>query len=356
MEIQVDARPNLFLEAADLICAYVNGVEPKYLTEEGAFYIPAAEIGKIMEAVCGDLDLNSSKVKLYFCGYRLEEGADNENRLVCIGNTLLNSCMTEIDDGSRSVRDILRQCYLGTGKPYRINSFGKAGFGWDPCPEFCSISEELDKLAMPDGLRLRLAEVLSHYCRHVDYLCDLLEPLVERLRPLLEPWVEKLCPQTEQWRLALGTEDKLQNFLSRFNADLDEVKQIVMRPRMFFPMACNGHYSSKGDLYCYAGIGLRIGQAKKPALAPTELAALRQLSGADRIDMLRVMVGKRMGARELARLLGINPGTVFRDLNSLNHAHLLKIVSEGSGRAYITDLDFLKQTVQRLVEYIESGE
>ncbi len=356
MIIQVNPQPNLFLEAADLICAYVNGMDPKCLTAEGAACVPAKEMGRIMETVCGDLDVTSSMVRFYFHGYRLDEGEPNENRLVCIGNILANSCMVLDNDGTRSARELLRQCYLATGKPYRLNSFSKAGFGWDSCAEFCPISEELDKLAIPDALRLRLAEVLSNYSRYAEYLCDLLEPVVERLRPLLTPWIQKLQPQTEQWICALKEEEKLQNFLSRFNADLEEVSRIVMCPRVLFPGDCNGYYSSDGTLFCYAGAGLRIGQAKKPELAPSELTALRLLAGADRIDMLRVMVGKRMGARELARKLNVNPGTVFRDLNSLNHAHLVKIVSEEGGRAYITDLDFLKQTVRRLVEYIESGE
>jgi len=356
MDIQVNPQVNLFLEAADLICAYVNGIDPKYLTEDGAACVPGKEIGRIMEIACGELDLSASLVKFYFHGYRINESGPDENRLVCIGNILANSCMVLDNDGTRSARELLRQCYLATGKPYRLNSFSKAGFGWDPCAEFCPISEELDKLAIPDALRLRLAEVLSNYSRYAEYLCDLLEPVVERLRPLLTPWIQKLQPLTEQWIVALREEEKLQNFLSRFNADLEEVSRIVMCPRVLFPGDCNGYYSSDGTLFCYAGAGLRIGQAKKPELAPSELTALRLLSGADRIDMLRVMVGKRMGARELARKLNVNPGTVFRDLNSLNHAHLVKIVSEDGGRAYITDLDFLKQTVRRLVEYIESGE
>lgn len=355
MIIQIYSQPNLFLETADLVCAYVNGIEPKYLTDEGACYVPAPEITKMMEAVCGEIDLSSSRIKLYFRSYKLEENGDTERRPICIGGLLLNTCIEDNTCDSSSMREYLHGSYLGTGKPYRINSFGAAGFGWDRSQEYCTISEELDKHAMPDGLRLRMAETLAAYHHHVDQLCDLLEPLVKRLRPLLEPWVENLQPQIEQWRVALNTEEKQRDFRSRFNINLDEVRRIVMRPRIFYPGDCNGFYTQSDVLYCNAGIGLRIGQAKKPTLATQELAALRQLSGIDRIEMLHIMVGQNMGPRELARRLGINPGTAFRDLNSMYQAHLLKIVPERNGRTYITDLDFIKQMVKRLVEYIERG-
>ena len=356
MEIQVITRPIALLEVADLVCAYVNGIPPKQLTEEGAGYIPAAEIAKMMEEVCGGLDRDSGKLKLYFRGYSMEDSGGTRQQLASVGCLLLSLFDHNGSNDPNQMRRELHDHYIGTGRPYRINTFGDCGFGWDPCDEYCSISDELDKLAMPEGLRLRLAEVLSGYHCHVDQLCDLLEPLAQRLEPLLQPWVEKLRPQMERWSLALHTDADRRDFTSRFTANLDECRKIVMMPRMLYPSVCRGTYSRAGVLCCRAGIGLRIGQAQKPALIPSELAALRQLSGADRIEMLRAMAGQAMGPREIARKLGVNPGTVFRDLNNMTQAHLLKIVISGSSHAYVTDMDFLKKTAQRLVEYIESGQ
>jgi len=66
MILQINTQPNLLLEAARLVCACVNGIEPQYLTAEEPSCIPVTEVAKMMETVCVDLDLNSSRVKFYF--------------------------------------------------------------------------------------------------------------------------------------------------------------------------------------------------------------------------------------------------------------------------------------------------
>lgn len=355
MEIKIKNQPNLLLDTADLVCAYVNGIEPKYLTGDGDFCIPAEEVAKMMNTVCSDLDLESSRIKLYFRGYKLDENSSADQRMACIAYILLNSNNDDLWVCGQ-VREVLHNSFIGTGKPYKINSFGLTGFGWDECTEERTISDELDKLAMPDALRLRLAEVLSAYHKHVDQLCDLLEPLAERLRPLMEPWIEKLQPQIEQWQAALGTEEKLRDFLSRFNTNLDTTKCIYMTPQMFYPATCQGTFTRTNVLFCSIGVGLHIGQPEKDDTVQARVAALRQLANVDRIEMLRLMAGKGMRPREIARKLSINPGTVFRDLNNMCQAHLLKIVPEEGGFTYVTNMSYLKRSVNYLIQYIEGGE
>ncbi len=355
MEIKIKKQPHLLLDAADLVCAYVNGIEPQYLTGDGEFCIPAEEVMKMMNTVCADLDLESSRVRLYFRGYKLDENSAGDQRMACIAYILMNSNNDDLWS-FEELRKALHNSYIGTGKPYKINSFGMTGFGWDACSDERSISDELDKQAMPDALRLRLAEVLSAYHKHVDQLCDLLEPLAERLRPLMEPWIEKLQPRIEQWQAALETEEKLRDFLSRFNTNLDTTKCIYLTPQMFYPSTCQGVFTRTDVLYCSAGVGLQIGQAERENTVQSRAAALRQLANADRIEMLRLMAGKGMRPREIARKLSINPGTVFRDLNNMCQVHLLKIVPEEGGYTYVTNLDYLKRAVNHLIEYIEGGE
>ena len=76
MILQINTQPNLLLEAARLVCACVNGIEPQYLTAEEPSCIPVTEVAKMMETVCVDLDLNSSRVKFYFRGFSMPEGSE----------------------------------------------------------------------------------------------------------------------------------------------------------------------------------------------------------------------------------------------------------------------------------------
>lgn len=354
MILQINTQPNLLLEAARLVCACVNGIEPQYLTAEEPSCIPVTEVAKMMETVCVDLDLNSSRVKFYFRGFAMPEGSEKEP--ACVACTLLGTYRNGDNSDIQQVRQGLHNSYLGSGKPYKMNTLGLYGFGYTPCDEYSPISEELDSLSVPDGLRLRMVEILTAYHFHVDQLCDLLEPLAERLRPLLEPWVRNAQPQIEGWHLALHDEDKRKQFLSRFCGKMDGLERIVLSPRMFYPAACNAAYSTVNGLFCMVGIGFQIGLPELDPVSPQVLTALRHLSSADRVKMLRIMAGRPVGPREIARKLDVNPGTVFRDLNGMHQAHLLTIVMEGSNRTYKTNLEFLRKVVQNLIEFIEGGQ
>ena len=59
-----------------------------------------------------------------------------------------------------------------------------------------------------------------------------------------------------------------------------------------------------------------------------------------------------MTPKELAQELNMNPGTVFRSLNSLFNEHLVDMVVDGIHRSYTTNKENLRHFVQELLGYI----
>ncbi len=68
------------------------------------------------------------------------------------------------------------------------------------------------------------------------------------------------------------------------------------------------------------GVGIPPGKDAPQAadfLHDWEFNALRLLAHPDRARMLRAMTGQAMSVQELSQTLGLNPGSVFRDLNNM---------------------------------------
>lgn len=58
MNVTVNRKPMLLLEAAELVYAYVNRVSAEQLTGNGAYCIPAGDVQNMMNTACAGLDLS----------------------------------------------------------------------------------------------------------------------------------------------------------------------------------------------------------------------------------------------------------------------------------------------------------
>lgn len=358
MEIQVYERPNLLWEVADLLCAYVNRVSPEKLTSNRPYCIPAPIVAELMEQVCSHVDRNDIWVRFFFEGFPMSTPSSNEMQTVSLGCILVRNALGGRDCDLMECRKILHDRDLENhmDKPVGINAVLAHGIDTLAVEDFQPISQLLRKVEMPEELRLPLTEALSNYHRYVDLLCDLLEPLAQRLEPLLTPWVENLRPRVEQWRSILQTEEGLREFCFRMNLNMDGLERIQMSLHLFYPDVSVSWCMMQSKI-CYFSAGLQHLplQDEKDELGEIEMAALRLLSGADRIKMLRAMSGRVMTQKEVALELGINSGTVFRDLNNLVMAHLVRIVHDGNYRGYTTNLDYLDRVTAHLNRYIRNG-
>ncbi len=357
MEIKVYENPNLLWEAADLLCAYINRISPEKLTSGRPYCIPASAVAEMMEQVCGHVNRDDLWVKFYFQGFPVELPSAEGKQTTSLGSLLVRNATIASDCAIRQCREVMHSALIGSGQPYKIFGASAYSFNIDICQEPRPISHELEKLGLPDEMRLRLAEVLSNYHYHVDRICDLLEPLALLLKPLLTPWVDELRPAVDQWRDVLKTEEGLQGFLSRLNINSDWPEQIFVGLHFFYPEISVGNCELGDRIFCMnAGLKLLpLQQEQEQILGHMEMAALRLLSSPDRIKMLRAMSGRVMTQKEIALELEINSGTVFRDLNSLTMTQLVNVVLDGNYRGYTTNLEYLERVTACLNQYIRNG-
>ncbi len=355
MEVLVNTKLSLLTETVDLVCAYVNRLDPALLTADKPGCIPAADVERIMEAVCGDLNRDDPKIRFYFHGYPSNVYKNGRTPLDCVASILVYSCFSSNECDLQRSRAIMQKHRLGNGESYEINSFLR-GIGATPSKETRFLSDELKGLDIHDDLRLRLAVALSAFHAHVDQLCDLLEPLAQRLQPLLEPVMAQMEPWAEQWRTALRTEAGQREFFSRVSVDLVRVRVIEIGTHIFYPEISSGIWEIEEDkFYCGAGAAFTPSSYIRDDFTSEEIMGIQLLSSLDRLNMLRLMCGRMMTPKELCHETGINRGTVFRDLNNLLQAHLVSVSSSSAGKSYTTDIAQLEKTVMQLLRFVKGG-
>lgn len=354
MDIQVNPEISLLMETADLVFAYVNQRELSTLTSDGPYCIPGHEVRRIMDAVCGDMDMEDWRVKFYFRGYFMEQYKHSVADLSCVGCLLIYTSLATNDCDLHKSREMMHNHVAGKTGYYEINSFNSFAIGLQTSEQYRPVWEELNTLDMPDGLRMQLLEALSNYHYHVDQLCDFLEPLAQRLLPLLQPWWENAQLRLAQWREFLETEEGIQRVLGDVNLNLKDLQNLCVSFRLLLTSYNRCKYMVQNStFYCAMGLEAKLKAEEKDCLTPLETMALRLLSSTDRVEMLRIMSHQTVMPREITKELGINPGTVFRDINNLEQAHLITELLEGNRRTYTTNLEYLRQFLRRLYRYID---
>ena len=353
MKITLNSQISLLMEAADLVCAYVNRSDVTTLIAASPYGIPADEVGRMMEQVCGHLDRTSERMRFYFQGYPVSDPQSRQERLTCVAFMLIYSILSSCSADLESTRAELMNHPVGRGEPFEIVNHSWSSIGIRMSETYRPLSKELKKLDVPEDLRLQLAEVFSNYTAHVTQLCQLLIPVGEKLLPLLAPWWDKMRPRLEQWQSVLNTEKGRHELLRRINIALEDLDTVYVSLRVFRPFCTEGMYNVLSNNFFYS-VGLDIAPfgEEKEGLTRKDMVTLRILSSADRIEILRAMSGRVMTPKELAQELNMNPGTVFRSLNSLFNEHLVDMVVDGIHRSYTTNKENLRHFVQELLGYI----
>lgn len=355
MEVLVYNRPNLLVETVELVSSWFNQVNPKNATAGGPYCIPAAEIKHMMSEVCCDLDPEDARLRFYFQGLPGDDPNGEKRPIACVAGLVIRSELHGMVCDLEEYRQRLHNGIMGGANP-RFITFTGSAIGVSCRDTYSPLTDELIKLNMSDVLRLRLTETLANYHYHVDWICDFLEPLARRLEPLLEPWVERMQPRVQQWREELSTEEGVSNFCARLNTNLDGLEGILVNMCMFYPHIGGGCFShEQKKLRCALGLTMPAGDETRLEILDLDMSGIRLLSGKDRVEMLRAMSGRYMSQKEITKELGINSGTVFRDLSSLTAAHLLNLTVDGENRTYTTNMEYLERLTERLLEYIRQG-
>lgn len=357
MEVIIRTYPNLLVETADLVCACYNHLDPRILTADKPYCIPASAVGEMMAQIREWLDMSDPRLEFLFQCFPVAAPCAEGNQPVGVGNLLARDSLKEGNWKLDEIRSLLHGRVFGQGGPYQITAVSAYGIDADPCEEYRSVAAELRKVDISDELRLRLTEMLSNYHYYVDMLCDLLLPVAKELEQLLSVWVEQVQGRVEQWRSVLSSPEGLADLLSRINTNTEWADRLIIGLHLFYPAISIVHSDQiNGDLRCCAGLAMPPLRQGRQVLEQMEMAALRLMSGTDRMEMLRAMSGRTMTRKDIVRELGINSGTVFRDLNALTMAQLLRMENKDGVRHYTTNLDYVERVASQMVKYIRNGD
>ncbi len=354
MRIVINPEISLMKEAVELVFTYVNQMNPGRLAV-GDSGIPQEDVCAMMDAACGDLDLKDPILRFFFQSFTIDNYKNTSCADTCVAIIMVYSFLRYSGCDMELTRKSLHDHHIGHAPYIAVTSFNVCGLGTLDCQEYRSLAAQLNAFDMPDGLRLQLLEMITGYHRHVDLLCDLLEPVAQKLLPLLMPWWEKAESSRQQWLALLSKEEGLQELCKGFTFVTDDMEQIEMNPHLLRVGLGYGSYDhDKFALVCDFSFDAFPGKARRNRLSSTEIAALRLLANPDRIEMLQIMMDGFVTPKELTERLNLYSGSVFRDLSNMFQAQLLDVEVDGIHRSYKTNIANLERLVNRLVQCIKN--
>lgn len=260
---------------------------------------------------------------------------DDSGQTVCLASCMaysLFSVTMQESDIAAQLQYIVDDWQHTRHKGYRFNSINRFGIGMDPDPE-CGpvrLATELKRLPISEDFRL-LHEAFSDMAYSAGELEQLLTPVARRLGPLLEPFVQRAQALTERWQNFFRDRDSLLEFLRRRTGTLEQntMDRVYITLRYLHARYSVGVLSDDETSFGFhLGIGTKITmqQAYEEGSRSSfqrELAAFKLLGDPSRQEIIRLLSRESLSMYEVTQRLDMNPGSVFRSINSMFNAELL---------------------------------
>ncbi len=359
MNLIVHSEPCLLLEAVELVYTYVNKAPVEQLVANGEYCIPLEETWKILYQVCEDLDPSDEEILFFFRGTPVNGETE---RMSFVASCLVYSFVQLGHADLDSTIDALVRAWQERPRPLSIRGINTTSIDFESSSikRFTPLSGELAALAIPTAYQLQLLDALSNYEFYLRRLGEILRPVTEKLKPLLAPWVHRAAPRMAYWQHFLSS-DQAEDFIFRKTmircGELQSI-EIAMR---YFP-AGRGYlqyYDQEQAVCALFSVGMPVSVEQRHTeepLADWESAALRLLASPDRIAMLNAMMRTPMTGHDLIRKLGLNSGSVSRDLSSMLNAHLIIKEADSGKQLYRTNYPVVKKLMQRVCHLINEDE
>lgn len=353
MKIAVYDRPCLLLETLELVHAWFNDIHLDELTEDDPVCIPGQELLRIQREVCMSLDRKDPELQFYFSGIYIP--CKLEKSITSIALNLLHFNQDhrceEIDDAIRALKDDWKKI----PPCFHVSGMDAATIRIETTEEYTSLPEEIAKLPVPPEYQLKLLDGFSRYEYHVERLGEILKPLGDKLLPLLEPWIEKAAPRRLGWANYFKEPDAMPKFQKMCDLSMSEVEAISIVLGYVTPRHGSGLYTAEPlCLHMRMGTAFVPGVQRDRGKEPLDdgiLTALRLMSRQECIDIFRVTKGRHLCIQDIAKELGMNPGTVFRNVNSMFNVGLLSLDILSGRNYYKANPDRLDYVVTRLQRY-----
>ena len=360
MRMKVGQEPCILYETIELLYAYINGIPAERLTKEAPYCIPAPEVARMMSEACAGIDAQDPD----FCRFFVQHAMDEHSQFTCLA-----SCMVywfihlDVTDMTAQMDRMCANWERIRRQPFTIKAITRFALDIETLPggRTVSLAEELKKLPVTEDFFLILLETFSDYTYQMSRLRDLIWPTAQRLQGLLEPFVAQAEPLREAWN-RFFEETSAEDFVVERTGTIPErpFDQAGITLRYLGARYAVGHLDpEKNSFFMHIGVGVQPALqqvCELGGLNERELSSLRLLGDKGRSEMVQALMGKTMSMQELDTHLGLNPGTVFRNLNSLTNAKLLTKEIRGDQYYYRTNFPFIQAIFQHVLDFYQKGD
>ncbi len=344
MEIQVTAKPHMLMETVELMYAYMNHIPPEALTADGPYCLPVEAVQEMMDVACAGLSRTDPTLRYYFDQYVLSQ---EPRRDTCIARNLVYDIgymsRATVAESCEHIRRFWREELCGHNS---IVAVGEYCLHWVPETEgpVIPVVDGVDDLAVDTTYIEKLRQQFADHDLAISRLEALVAPVAEKLEPLLLPWAQRAEPLANIWEERIQHLENQRKLLRKIDFDRVEVINLwQIQLRYLNPQVSPGNlYLVIGEIFIHMGVEVQLEENKAERIEHWELEALRLLGSDSRLKMLRVMLDRPMSTRELAQTLGLNLGTVARDIRSMYDAKLLTVETENNRVYYRTNTRTLK--------------
>lgn len=307
-----------------------------------------------MDTVCAGLALQNPTLQFFF---QKEALADDSGDFTCIARNIAYFVSTFSCKTISSAFDLLRKSWLTILQEHSYPaSIGRYTFdcGWQDESESESTNLELgvNQLLISQDYREKLLNVLKNFDYYTHLLEELIAPVERRLELLMVPWVKHSEPLRQNWYAYL-TQPDLPSLLQQkwkfvTKEPIDQVYAVLGYFSAKVQMLELETLGNQNVIYIHIGVNCTTDLCDEEEFAPWEIRALRLLGSQARIKLLKAIHAQPMSTRELAQNLGMNLGSVGRDVSSLLTAGLLVVEVDDDRRRYRINTTALDTIIQHL--------
>ena len=365
MQVFITNRPYLLYETVELLRAFVNDLPPSELTMEGEYCLPEQQVTDIMTSACQGLEAQDPWLRYFFLEHPI---LDDSGQTVCLASCIAYSMFSETmqePDLAAQLRYVVDRWQDVRRKGYRFNSINRFGMGLDNknCEGPVRLGSDLKQLPVSEDFRQMLYESFSDLPYSAGELERILLPVSQRLKPLLEPYVRHAKALTEQWRAFFRDRNALLEFLRRRSGTVENntIDNVYISLRYLHARYSVGNLSDDKKTFCFhLGVGTKVTMAQayeegSNSSFQRELAAFKLLGDPGRQEIIRMLSHESLSMYDVTQRLGMNPGSVFRSINSMFNAELLLRENRDGKVCYRAKLPYIQSVFDHVMAHL-SGE
>lgn len=365
--VTVTNAPVTLYESVELLSTCVNNKKLAALTREGAYCLTQEELEPLAEQICADVDFSDPWMQFFFRSYPAQDDFKNAPCLAsCIAYIYFNVMLT--DSALQQQLSYTADHWKRTRRSgYRVGALNRFTLDFERTESAGPIRlyEELKRLPISAEFVSVLYEAFSDLDFYTERLLQLISPVASRLEAALQAYEARTDQLARQWAAFFESRDCLNAFLRKWTGTeiAGNIRELRIALRYLDAHTIVGNYLPEEQ-----AVVMHVGVDILPALAPPkkepnsnldrEFAAFKLLGDKGRRDILRLLNREPLSMQDIVNQLGLNSGTVFRNVNMLFHAGLLSRETRGERLFYQAKLHEVQELFDHMMAYLrgEAGD